>query len=174
MAKALTKKQPMSSVDRFLTFGAMEAMESALTPNREEKREPLIELKQQEVIVQTKNISEIPRKVAGTIAPTKTINEQTGTKSTVKSSVISREINFSKSADRLLDGLVTTFKNSTMTPITRSHLIRGLLKIVEDKKENIENAIFEAGELKRPSNNDDRERDHFDSVIAGIIRKGLR
>jgi hypothetical protein len=89
---------------------------------------------------------------------------------------VKREFVLTPSADETLRTLVSTFERATGATITKSHLLRALLRAAAGALPEVEEEAALLGRMKRPSNarGNEPERDEFERRLARAILAGLR
>ncbi|RIK67141.1 MAG: hypothetical protein DCC65_07940 [Planctomycetota bacterium] len=89
---------------------------------------------------------------------------------------IKREFVFTPASEATLLQLVETYRRSTGTKLTASHVARALMKGVAHCMEHLEREARRIGPLKLPSNARGREleRERFEARIADAFIAGIR
>lgn len=153
MAKPLTITQPSSSVAKLLEPGVGQAAVRPTFPPHEPQRagEP----------------AGVP---AGPRAGTREF-PPTGEPANVK-----REFVLTASSEESLRRLLVLYERATGAKLTGSHLLRALLRAVDEALPEIERAASGLGPLKRPSNARGGEagREEFERRLAESLLAGMR
>ncbi len=185
MAKPLRKPQPSSSVDKFFDKTSLAA---ALEHHEEQLSEPPIT--ELESLLSEPQTQPARRQISPTAAAPTTarIGKVIGNADTFRQPVSSpshargelvdrkREFRLTKAADETMEELLALYKHSTGADLTRSHVLRAVLKAIGEAMPSLRREADGIGPLKRPSNArgyEDR-RDEFEASITEAFRKGMR
>ena len=211
MAKALKKKQPYSSVDRFFS-GA--SLQDALGPHEvdevkssdEADKETLAAAVEAAVMAPetspalpkpepttTSSLAEPPssnrvappraERVASELKPARptiTIVPQRAESPapamrTAEPVDRQREFQLTRSADETLEDLILMYKRATGAEVTRSHVLRAILKGIAERMPELKREAQAIGPLRRPSNAKGFEeaREEFEDQIKEAFLKGI-
>lgn len=90
--------------------------------------------------------------------------------------LVKRELTLTRSTDEVFTGLIHTYRRSTGTRITASHVFRAMLRGVAFCLPELEREASRIGRVKLPSNARGREaeRDRFEDRIAEAFVNGVR
>ncbi len=163
MAKALTKPQPTSSVNRFLKdtdFGA------ALDPLPEIAEESSYE---EPIAIVPPRPHPAVVKVVAAHSPVRQPVRTTQRYSTIEV-VLTPELN------DLVNSLHMILRDNTGASLNKSQLLRSLLRAVKHNLRGVEREAERLGLLKRPSNNPgfEEERELFEETCAQVFLRGMR
>lgn len=193
MAKALKRPQPMSSVERFFTNSSVgaalarqeepveessetpreattpvaEALDDSSAPAHPAPRtEPPADPGEPRV---RRGIAVLPLHPARTIVLP--IAKRTGEPIDRQ-----REFQLTRSTDETLEELVTMYKRATGAELTRSHVLRAVLKAVAEQMPALRAEAAGVGPLRRPSNAKGFEeaREEFEEQIKEAFLRGMR
>lgn len=197
MAKALKKKQPMSSVERFFSGASMDA---ALAPQAavedepfegraSEDFEPAAEPPEEELAAAPEPaapppaaveppapklavVAEKPARPAMAIVPPRA---EASTGRVVEPADRQREFQLTRSADETLEDLVLIYKRATGAEVARSHVLRAILKGIAERMPDLRREAQAIGPLRRPSNAKGFEeaREEFEERICDAFVRGL-
>jgi hypothetical protein len=213
MAKALKKKQPYSSVDRFFSGASLDA---ALAPQEEEPQvepiaeevvteakfaeEPMVEVTapQPEIVVpapapfaappvftesrvlpkaerrlppQERPVAQKVSRPAMTIVPPRAAPQER----TAEPVDRQREFQLTRSTDETLEDLVLLYKRATGAEVTRSHILRAVLKAIAERMPALKREAEAIGPLRRPSNarGFEEAREEFEEQIKTAFVRGI-
>jgi hypothetical protein len=203
MAKALKKPQPMSSVDRFFanasfdgalaqSGGEIEAAGAPEAPSEVESVPPVEAATKATILepppaprpavtsVATRTI-EATKPVSPHIMPAR---EQPTSRGHVLSLVQrtgepvdrQREFQLTRTTDETLEDLIVLYKRATGADLTRSHVLRAVLKAVAEQMPHLKRTAANIGPLRRPSNAKGFEeaREEFEEAIKEAFLHGMR
>jgi hypothetical protein len=87
-----------------------------------------------------------------------------------------REFQLTRTTDATLEDLVLLYKRATGAELTRSHVLRAVLKALEEQMPRLERAAAGIGPLRRPSNAKGFEeaREEFEEQIKQAFLRGIR
>jgi len=204
MAKALKKKQPYSSVDRFFSGASLDA---ALAPQENEvERADDIEVEEDlsaeatepelpvvqpapAVVAPVFSESRTLPKVERRLSPQEPPAVQKVTRPAMK--IVppraepqertaepvdrQREFQLTRSTDETLEDLVLLYKRATGSEITRSHILRAVLKAIAERMPELKREAEAIGPLRRPSNarGFEEAREEFEDQIKTAFIKGI-
>ena len=166
MAKALTKPQPQSSIDRLLDKSVALSV-VAPVPEQEPVAAPAVKAVEPRV----QPVSKPAQKIVGEIKAAPHPGHATG-----EPAKIPCEFILTPTAKKTVDELISIFKSATGTELTRSHVLRAVLMVIKEALPNIKAEAKHIGPLKRPSNavGAEAERDEFERQIAKAFKAGMR
>lgn len=199
MAKALKKTQPMSSIDRFFENASLEGalarpeekeepavaeVVEALKLPPEPKSEPVAAAMVKPQAAPPKETKAPKSEPALRIAPTPSAVEMPAPRRnellrmaprTGEPVDRQREFQLTRSTDAVLEDLVILYKRATGAELTRSHVLRAILKALGEKMPDLKTAAADIGPLRRPSNAKGFEdaREEFEDQITQSFLKGL-
>lgn len=164
MAKALTKLQPTSSVNRFLKNTAFEGALDPVEDLEEDQPSTVAAEPPPQIVVPVTPKS----RVAGEIVP-KRETKQTAQRQTSFEVVLPSDMN------DLVNDLHALFRDNSGASLNRSQLFRALLRAVKQNMSGIEKEASRLGPLKRPSNNPgfEEERELFEETLAQVFVRGI-
>jgi hypothetical protein len=86
-----------------------------------------------------------------------------------------REFQLTRSADETLEDLMLIYKRATGAEVTRSHILRAILKAVSERMPELKREAQAIGPLKRPSNARGFEdaREEFEEQIKTAFLRGV-
>jgi hypothetical protein len=86
-----------------------------------------------------------------------------------------REFQLTRSTDETLEDLVTLYRRSTGAELTRSHVLRAVLKAVAERMPRLRQEAGGIGPLRRPSNAKGFEeaREEFEEQIKQAFLRGM-
>lgn len=163
MAKALTKPQPTSSVNRFLKDTDFNA---ALGPIDEPEFKPTHE---ETAPATPPRISSSAAQVIPAPAPIRMPLRQPQRTETL-------EVIMSPDLSELVNTLRSMIHSSTGANLSKSQLMRSLLRAVKLNMRGIGREAERLGPLRRPSNNPgfEEERELFEDTCAQVFSRGMR
>lgn len=155
MPKPLTKPQPSSSIANFLD---VEAAKAALAPVHE-LEETKFKEKSQNALVD--RLADAKQDING--FPVETPH-------------IRRQFILTNSADFTLKQLIGIYERATGSGLTNSHMLRAILKALENAMPQIEESAEQLGRLKRPKNDpaNEAQREEFERKIATSILMAMQ
>lgn len=154
MAKHLRQPQPSSSVARLFDLdAAARAVAPQLPPPANDEPPPVAADPQPEATT--------PRHHARPAADTPSVK---------------RELVLTRRTDDVLNQLVDTFRRTTGTKLTASHVARAFLTAIAHCMDHVGREARRVGPLKLPSNARDNqaEREHFEAQLADALIAGMR
>lgn len=164
MAKALTKPQPTSSVNRFLKDTAFEG---ALDPVDDEiEEQPLVPVVEEPPKLATAATPQ--NRVAGEILPRREVKRMAQRQ-------MSFEVVLPSDMNDLVNELHAIFRDNSGASLNRSQLFRAMLRAIKQNMRGIEKEAARLGPLKRPSNNPgfEEDRELFEDTLAQVFVRGI-
>lgn len=210
MAKALKKKQPYSSVDRFFSGASLEDALAPQTveqpPAPKDEHEGSREAPQEATRADAERSPKSPapasalpdaaREVQPTAeapAPIARVFEVAEQKPASRTMRIvppraesqamrtaepvdrQREFQLTRTTDETLEDLILVYKRATGAEVTRSHVLRAILKAIAERMPELKREAEAIGPLRRPSNarGFEEAREEFEDQIKGAFLKGI-
>ena len=184
MAKPLLKPQPKSSVDRFFSKASLEG---ALEYHEEQMSAPSLDELDSLITEPVPARTQSPKVTLPTPAPARigrVVGEINSPRRPTEQSVTARgemvdrkrEFRLTKSTDETLEEFVTLYKHATGSDLTRSHVLRAVVKAIGEAMPTLRREAEKIGPLKRPSNAkgcEDR-REEFEGSITDAFKRGMR
>lgn len=210
MAKALKKKQPYSSVDRFFSGASLQdalapqAVEHPPAPKDELEGASMAPQVATEADAARSPESPAPKSTPAVTAPmvqqsaeapahitrANEVAEQRPASRTMRivppraeSQAIrtaepvdrQREFQLTRTTDETLEDLILVYKRATGAEVTRSHVLRAILKGIAERMPELKREAQAIGPLRRPSNAKGFEeaREEFEDQIKEAFLKGI-
>jgi hypothetical protein len=199
MAKVLKKQQPMSSVERFFAGASLQAALAApegegsdgsaaetppdsaesVTSGRPPAPVPLLPVIEPvpSAAVEVSQ-AEAPRRPHPQAA--RTAHDAIPITSGAMRRALEpidrqREFQLTRSTDAILEDLVMLYRRATGSDVTRSHVLRSVLKAVAEQLPELREAAEGIGPLRRPSNarGFEEAREEFEEQIKEAFRRGM-